>query len=115
MSIHDESPQPDTSHRSAPVTPVEPATTTWGSRRAPRRALLVHGLGSVGADWWQVADALARNGYRVVAPDLRGHGRSPAASTYRITDLVSDLHELGGDWDLLIGHSFGGLLAAVAA
>jgi pimeloyl-ACP methyl ester carboxylesterase len=98
-----------------PAVPVELVTSAWGSRTAQRRALLVHGLGSVGADWWQVADALAHQGFRVVAPDLRGHGGSPAASSYRIADLVGDLHQLGGGWDLVIGHSFGGLLAAAAA
>ncbi len=94
--------------------PVQLATMAWGRRDADRRALLVHGLGSTSAEWWQIAEGLARDGYRVVAPDLRGHGASPMTATYRIDELVSDLHELGTGWDLLIGHSFGGLLAATA-
>jgi len=111
---------PDSSPLSASTTvtdavPVALATSAWGRRDSPRRALLVHGLGSTGTEWWQIAEALAQDGYWVVAPDLRGHGDSPATSSYRLAELVSDLHELGGGWDLLIGHSIGGLLAATAA
>jgi pimeloyl-ACP methyl ester carboxylesterase len=94
--------------------PVDLASHCWGPRAAARQALLIHGLSSTGSVWWQIAEALARNGYRVVAPDLRGHGDSPCTSTYRISDHVADLRELGSGWDLVVGHSLGGLLATAA-
>jgi pimeloyl-ACP methyl ester carboxylesterase len=92
--------------------PVALHTTSWGARKSERRAVLLHGLGSVGGTWWQIGEALARTGYFVVAPDLRGHGHSPSTSTYRVDDHIADLLELDSGWDLLVGHSFGGLLAA---
>ncbi len=95
--------------------PVTVSALTWGARRAARRALLIHGLGSSGATWWRLADGLARAGYRVVAPDLRGHGASPRTATYRLADHVADLAELNQDWDLVVGHSLGGLVATALA
>ncbi len=97
------------------VVPVTLTTMLWGSGSASRRALLVHGVGSAAATWWRVADGLAHAGYSATAPDLRGHGASPRTLTYRLGDYVADLAELGGGWDLVVGHSLGGLLAAAAA
>lgn len=103
-------------HNTPPaVVPVTLATTCWGSGSASKRALLIHGVGSAAATWWRVADGLAHAGYCVTAPDLRGHGVSPRTVTYRLDDYVADLAELGGGWDLVVGHSLGGVLAAVAA
>jgi pimeloyl-ACP methyl ester carboxylesterase/glutaredoxin len=72
----------------------------------------VHGLGSDGATWWRLASELAEDGYLVVAPDLRGHGRSPAAVDHRIGTLATDAAALGSGWDLVVGHSLGGAIAA---
>ncbi|MGL5818019.1 MAG: alpha/beta fold hydrolase [Phycicoccus sp.] len=80
---------------------------TWGAA-SPRRALLVHGLGSSGATWWQIGSALADRGIQAIAPDLRGHGAAPSASCYRFADLAGDLAALGPRWDLVVGHSLGG-------
>lgn len=87
-------------------------TTTWGEADSPRRALLLHGLTSSGAVWWRIAEGLAGQGYHVVAPDLRGHGASARAGSYRIQELAADVRELGSGWDLLVGHSLGGVVAA---
>jgi len=52
--------------------------------------------------------------YRVIAPDLRGHGQSDAPYTdYTMNELVDDLHTITESLDLpekfiLAGHSFGG-------
>lgn len=88
-------------------------TTLWGSPAAPRRALLVHGLGSNGATWWRVAEALRGDGWAVVAVDLRGHGDAPRASSYAIADYAGDLP--GSGWDLVVGHSLGGAASVLAA
>jgi pimeloyl-ACP methyl ester carboxylesterase len=91
--------------------PVRLQTHVWNPL-GDRRALLLHGLGSDGATWWRLASELAEDGYLVVAPDLRGHGRSPAAVDHRISTLAEDAAALGSGWDLVVGHSLGGAIAA---
>jgi pimeloyl-ACP methyl ester carboxylesterase len=86
--------------------------TTWGPINGPR-ALLLHGIVGSAATWWHVGEALASDGWRVTAVDLRGHGEAPRADSYAITDYVSDLP--GTDWDLVMGHSLGGSIALVAS
>jgi pimeloyl-ACP methyl ester carboxylesterase len=86
-------------------------TLTWGPPGA-KRALLLHGVQSAAATWWRIASGLAAAGRRVVAPDLRGHGHSPPAAGYALSDLAADVRALGCGWDLVIGHSLGGTLAA---
>jgi pimeloyl-ACP methyl ester carboxylesterase len=61
--------------------PVRLQTHVWNPL-GDRRALLLHGLASDGACWWRLASQLADDGWMVLAPDLRGHGRSPAAIAY---------------------------------
>lgn len=78
----------------------------------PRRALVLHGLGSDARTMWQVTGHLVQDGYEVHAPDLRGHGRSPAAERYAVLDMVEDVRLLGGGWDLVVGHSLGGAILA---
>ncbi|MEU4361261.1 alpha/beta hydrolase [Promicromonospora sp. NPDC023987] len=98
---------------SEPPAPVALATTRWGA--GPGRALLLHGIASAGATWWRLAETLADDGYEVVAPDLRGHGTSPRADSYLLADHVADVRALGAGWDVVVGHSLGGLLGALAA
>jgi pimeloyl-ACP methyl ester carboxylesterase len=87
-------------------------TQVW-NQGAAHRALLLHGLGSDGATMWRLADHLARQGYEVTAPDLRGAGSSPPTASYGVTEFAGDLRLLGSEWDLLVGHSLGGAIAAV--
>jgi pimeloyl-ACP methyl ester carboxylesterase len=87
------------------------STLAWGPPDG-ERVLLLHGVQSSAATWWRIADGLARRGRRVVAPDLRGHGHSPGAIGYALADLAADVRALGGGWDLVVGHSLGGTLAA---
>ena len=93
--------------------PVSLATTTWGT--GPRRALLLHGLTSAGAIWWRVADELVAMGFTVVAPDLRAHGNSPVGDDLTIASYRDDVLLLGDGWDLMIGHSLGGAIAAAVS
>jgi len=93
--------------------PVELAVRRWGA--GPRRVLLIHGICSSAQTWWELADRLAGDDITAVAPDLRGHGGSPQAVRYRAVDFAADLEPLGSGWDLVVGHSLGGLIAARAA
>ncbi len=53
----------------------------WAPASAERRTiLLLHGFGADGATWAAVAAALARDGARVVAADLPGHGATSIAA-----------------------------------
>ncbi len=75
--------------------------------------LCQHGFAGVAESWeWQLAHF--SNRYRVVAPDLRGHGQSDAPhSRYSMAELVQDMHDVVEALNLperfiLAGHSFGG-------
>jgi len=85
------------------------AIEKWGS--GPRRALLIHGLTSSGAGWWRLGTELAKLGYAVTAPDLRGHGSSPRGDDLSIDSYRRDVLALGTSWDLVVGHSLGGAIA----
>lgn len=53
--------------------------------------VLLHGLGSCGEDWFLQFPALADR-YRVIAPDLRGHGRSSSTPGWpTVVDLARDV------------------------
>ena len=74
------------------VAPLVLPRLTWGPADAPRRALLVHGLGSSGALMWRLGTALADAGWVADAVDLRGHGRSVAGSAgFGMGPLASDV------------------------
>jgi pimeloyl-ACP methyl ester carboxylesterase len=91
----------------------------WGDEKSPRRALLVHGLGSSAHTTWRLSEGLAQAGWSATAVDLRGHGDAPRASRYRIDDIAADLLGTrpvgGGAWDLVVGHSIGAAASAQAA
>jgi pimeloyl-ACP methyl ester carboxylesterase len=81
--------------------------------------LLVHGTGQNAAAYGEVAGRLVPD-HRVVALDLRGHGRSRASSQNAEQywrDLGPVVQALGWDRPLLVGHSTGGyaVTAATAA
>jgi pimeloyl-ACP methyl ester carboxylesterase len=77
-------------------------------------AVLLHGLGAPQRSWDRVAPLLAPH-LRVVTYDQRGHGASAAADDYSLDAFLADLQAvldtLALQQPLLVGHSFGGLLA----
>jgi pimeloyl-ACP methyl ester carboxylesterase len=81
--------------------------------------VLLHGLVASGACWTPLARAL-EDEYDVVMPDARGHGCSGAPlSAYTYDDHAADVIALIGELELrapmLLGHSMGGMTAAVVA
>src|SRR5262245_57004956 len=77
--------------------------------------LWLHGAMGHGPDWGHIFRE-APAGYRLIAPDLRGHGRSTGASdTYSFAqsarDMFALLDHLGIDTVKLIGLSGGGITA----
>ncbi|MEU7916531.1 alpha/beta fold hydrolase [Microbispora bryophytorum] len=84
--------------------------------------LLVHGFPESWYSWRHQLPALAQAGYRAVALDVRGYGRSskPAAEDgYRMLALVEDnvalVHALGEESAAIIGHDWGSNIAATSA
>ncbi|MFB9377343.1 alpha/beta hydrolase [Kineococcus gynurae] len=92
------------------------ATKATDPSGAPRpTVVLVHGYGLSGECWVEQLTAL-REGYRVVVPDLRGHGASTRGPAGPITvrqladDLGRVLDTVVPDGPVvLVGHSLGGM------
>jgi pimeloyl-ACP methyl ester carboxylesterase len=88
----------------------------WGRDDDPT-AMLVHGNGGH-AHWWDPLVPALVPGWRLLAPDLRGHGESDWAEPprYRIEDFAADLDAvlaaLAPGRVALVGHSMGGRIAA---
>src|SRR5690606_6851898 len=91
----------------------------WGDPTSPRRALLVHGLGSNAPLMWRFGVTLAGSGWHATAVDLRGHGSAPRTLDYSIAAYAGDVAHTrpdgGGPWDLVVGHSLGGAAVTSAA
>lgn len=76
--------------------------------------IFIHGNGSSATFWEETMLALG-DGFRAIAPDLRGYGDTeplPVDATLGLSDMVDDLHALVTALDLdtfhLVGHSMGG-------
>jgi pimeloyl-ACP methyl ester carboxylesterase len=85
---------------------------SWGSGTP---VVLVHGSLATGADEWQAQRPLADEGFRLLVPDRRGYGRSPAARGEDVLSDANDIAALMGDGAHLVGHSDGGLGVLFAA
>lgn len=80
--------------------------------QGPLPILLVHGMAGDASFWASTTRALG-TGYRLIIPELRGHGRSSPSvgGDYSIEGFADDLTvvigELGLERFVLVGHSFG--------
>jgi N-formylmaleamate deformylase len=91
--------------------------TRTGGSKPP--LILLHGLTANGACWAALAHAIEVD-YDVIMPDARGHGKSSVPEYgYRYEDHANDvvglIEALRLSTPILIGHSMGGLVAAVVA
>ena len=92
--------------------------------------LLLHGFPEIAYSWRRLIPGLAAAGYRVVAPDARGYGRTTDGSdptggdvdlrAFAVLNLVRDaasiVHALGRDRvELVAGHDYGAGTAAACA
>lgn len=101
----------------------------WPATGAPKAdsstgtVFLVHGYMDAGGTWDRVAPALAEQGFRVLAPDMRGFGdgdRARPGSYYHFADYIADLAELVDELSpnepvALVGHSMGGTITTLYA
>ncbi|WP_329038747.1 alpha/beta hydrolase [Streptomyces sp. NBC_01725] len=84
--------------------------------------LMVHGFPESWYSWRHQLPALAAAGYRAVAVDVRGYGRSSkpsAVEDYRmlahVADNVGVVHALGEETATIVGHDWGSNIAAASA
>ncbi len=84
--------------------------------------LLVHGFPESWYSWRHQLPVLAAAGYRAVAIDVRGYGRSSKperAAAYRMLGLVEDnvavVRALGEESAVIVGHDWGSVIAASSA
>jgi pimeloyl-ACP methyl ester carboxylesterase len=89
---------------------------TWTQGDGPRTAALLHGASMGGEVWRDFGKILVvKYDIKLILLDMRGHGRSPRADHYRVSDFVGDLVEtLPQGLDFVIGQSLGGVTGAWA-
>ncbi len=97
------------------------STVDGAEARGDRVAFVLHGILGSGRNWRTFIRRLAERapGWRFVLPDLRNHGQSDGApGPHTLAATVDDLERLAaqvGRPSVIIGHSFGGKVAAAWA
>jgi pimeloyl-ACP methyl ester carboxylesterase len=87
----------------------------------PDPLMLLHGFGSSNFTWKDCLSPLAEDGYRVIAPDLKGFGFSekPADGRYHVQDqaqlMIGLLDQLEIEQATLCGTSYGAAVALACA
>jgi pimeloyl-ACP methyl ester carboxylesterase len=79
--------------------------------------VLLHGFPELAYSWRHQMPALAGAGFRAIAPDQRGYGRTTApagVADYRMSQLITDVHGLLDALELdsatFVGHDWGALV-----
>lgn len=93
---------------------VNGASLRYLDRGAGPVLLLIHGLGASHADWQHQSDVLAGT-FRLIVPDLRGHGSSDGSAPFSVERFATDLLQLLETLKIsrlnIAGHSMGGAVA----
>src|SRR6185436_6349119 len=89
----------------------------YGEGEGPA-VLLCHGFPELAYSWRHQIPAIARAGFRVIAPDQRGYGLTSrpeqieAYDIHHLTgDLVGLLDAMKIDKTIVVGHDWGGIVA----
>ncbi|WP_320177830.1 alpha/beta hydrolase [Roseovarius pacificus] len=81
--------------------------------------VLVHGIAEDGTSWSGIADRLANEGFRSIAIDWRGHGRTtvgqPQGTVEQLADDLLQFLELISGAAVCVGFSLGGVIVLEAA
>jgi len=101
-------------HRTVQTNGIEMHVTEQG---AGKPVILCHGFPELAYSWRHQMPALAAAGYRAIAPDQRGYGRTTQPSEitdYDIIHLTDDLlgllDDLGHDKAVFVGHDWGSMV-----
>jgi lipase len=86
----------------------------WGDATRPT-LVCVHGVTAHGERFKQLAEERWSRHFHVLAPDLRGHGRSSWEPPWTFAQHVEDLAETFPEPCHWLGHSFGGRLVVEVA
>lgn len=86
----------------------------WGDPSAPT-VVCLHGVTAHGERFEQLAEERWASRFHVLAPDLRGHGRSTWEPPWTLAQHVADLVETFPESAHWVGHSFGGRLVVELA
>lgn len=77
--------------------------------------VLLHGLGADHRMWQPQLESFPAAGWRVIAPDMRGHGASDMPQTFSLADCARDIADILAANDIekasVVGVSMGGLIA----
>jgi len=77
--------------------------------------VLLHGLGAEHRMWQPQLESFPAAGWRVIAPDMRGHGASDTPATFSLADCARDVADILAANDIekasIVGVSMGGLVA----
>src|ERR671933_601189 len=90
----------------------------WGERAAPPLVCL-HGITAHGGRFRRLAEERLARRFRVLAPDLRGHGFSewepPWTLATQVADVLETVSAAGVERAVWVGHSLGGRLVLEVA
>ena len=97
---------------------ADPVALHYEESGSGAAVVLLHGY-PLDHTLWRAQIAALSDAYRVIAPDLRGHGASPAPEgDYSMDLLAADvaalLDRLGVERAVWVGHSMGGYVALAA-
>jgi pimeloyl-ACP methyl ester carboxylesterase len=100
---------------------LELTVCRWGDVLAPA-VVCIHGMLEQGSIFAPLAGELVRSGLQVIAPDLRGHGKSDhcaASASYQMADFVADLDAVVSRLEsgpvILMGLSLGAAISTLYA
>ena len=107
-------PEPQLAERTVAINGVELNVVDVGSGPP---VVLAHGFPELSYSWRHQVPALAAAGYRVLAPDQRGYGKSSrpdAVEEYDIVHLTNDLlgllDDIGEERAVFVGHDWGSMV-----